>query len=61
MIARIKLWLAPPVPTPAERLAATLRPDPESRSRRLSQMDSARRRRYFDAAYGEPQSLRRRR
>jgi hypothetical protein len=65
---RIKQWLASIAarrltrhrvePTPAERLQKSLRPDPDARARRLSQMDSTRRQRYFDAAYGEPWSLR---
>jgi len=44
--------------TPAERLAATLRPDPESRAKRLSQWSRERQQRYWDAVEGEPQSLR---
>ncbi len=39
-------------------LASTLKPDPESRDKRMAQWDSARRQRYWDAVYGEPQSLR---
>jgi len=39
-------------------LEASLRPDPESRAKRLSQWSRVRQQRYFDAAYGDPQSLR---
>lgn len=42
----------------ARRLAKALRPDPESRDRRMAQWDAARRQRYWDAVYGTPQSLR---
>jgi hypothetical protein len=47
-------------PTPAERLAATLRPDPEARAKRLSQWSRDRQQRYIDASYGTPHSLLRR-
>jgi hypothetical protein len=49
-----------PETTAADRLAATLRPDPEARAKRLSQWPRERQQRYLDAAYGVPQSLVRR-
>jgi len=39
-------------PTPSERLAATLRPDPLYRERRLAQFDSNRRARYWSNVEG---------
>jgi len=42
------------------KLAASLRPDPESRTKRLSQWSRERQQRYWDAVEGEPQSLRER-
>jgi hypothetical protein len=41
-----------------KKLEASMRPDPDARSRRMSQWTPERRQRYFDAVYGQPQSLR---
>ena len=41
-------------------LADTLKPRPDLRDRRFATWSMERRQRYLDAAYGEPQSLKRR-
>ncbi len=46
-------------PPPVRSLESTLRPDPDSRDKRMAQWSRERRQRYWDACYGEPQSLRR--
>ena len=45
-------WRSMPLLKQPPTLAATLRPDPDSRARRLSQWDSARRERYLKANAG---------
>ncbi|MES2783395.1 MAG: hypothetical protein V4657_11405 [Pseudomonadota bacterium] len=45
-------------PSPAERLAATLRPRPDLRDRRFATWSMDRRERYLAASYGVPHSIR---
>jgi hypothetical protein len=47
-------------PTPAERLAATLKPRPDLRDRRFATWGMDRREQYLAASYGTPHSLLRR-
>ena len=59
-LLRLFMSTLPAEPTAADKLAATLRPDPEARTKRLAQWPRERQQRYLDAAYGVPHSLKRR-